>query len=79
MYIAEQVTEGSQASENWGALMEICDLINETEEGCVAFIVSPPPQRSGRLVFGSVDTSEGVVCDQNRSYKYEWIFIKPRI
>ncbi|XP_050392013.1 TOM1-like protein 2 isoform X6 [Patella vulgata] len=29
----EKSTDGSQASENWGLFMEICDLINETDEG----------------------------------------------
>lgn len=29
----EKATDGSQASENWGLFMEICDVINETEEG----------------------------------------------
>ncbi|XP_073968734.1 TOM1-like protein 2 isoform X2 [Rhodnius prolixus] len=29
----EQATDGSLASENWALNMEICDLINETEEG----------------------------------------------
>ncbi|XP_019766995.2 TOM1-like protein 2 isoform X1 [Dendroctonus ponderosae] len=29
----EQATDASQASENWALNMEICDIINETEEG----------------------------------------------
>ena len=29
----EKATDGSQASENWGLFMEVCDVINETEEG----------------------------------------------
>ncbi|KAL3277213.1 hypothetical protein HHI36_012563 [Cryptolaemus montrouzieri] len=29
----EQATDGSLASENWSLNMEICDLVNETEEG----------------------------------------------
>ncbi|XP_066156744.1 TOM1-like protein 2 isoform X3 [Euwallacea fornicatus] len=29
----EQATDGSLASENWALNMEICDMINETEEG----------------------------------------------
>ncbi|XP_060535712.1 TOM1-like protein 2 isoform X2 [Cylas formicarius] len=29
----EQATDGSLASENWALNMEICDIINETEEG----------------------------------------------
>jgi hypothetical protein len=30
---AEQATDGTLASENWGLNMEICDLVNETEDG----------------------------------------------
>lgn len=30
---AEQATDPSLASENWALNMEICDIINETEEG----------------------------------------------
>jgi hypothetical protein len=29
----EQATDGTLASENWGLNMEICDLVNETEDG----------------------------------------------
>lgn len=29
----EQATDASLASENWALNMEICDLVNETEEG----------------------------------------------
>ncbi|XP_069125320.1 TOM1-like protein 2 isoform X2 [Argopecten irradians] len=29
----ERATDGSQASENWGLFMEVCDMINETDEG----------------------------------------------
>ncbi|XP_071129426.1 TOM1-like protein 2 isoform X1 [Mytilus edulis] len=29
----EKSTDGSQASENWGLFMEICDVINDTDEG----------------------------------------------
>lgn len=29
----ERGTDGSQASENWAVLMEVCDIINETDEG----------------------------------------------
>ncbi|KAK3090173.1 hypothetical protein FSP39_009722, partial [Pinctada imbricata] len=29
----ERATDGSQASENWGLFMEVCDTINETDEG----------------------------------------------
>lgn len=32
-YVTEQATDGSLASENWALNMEICDLVNETEEG----------------------------------------------
>ena len=31
--VLEQATDGSLASENWTLNMEICDLINETEDG----------------------------------------------
>lgn len=33
--IKERGTDGSQASENWAILMEVCDIINETDEGYV--------------------------------------------
>lgn len=33
MYLSEQATDGSLPSENWTLNMEICDIINETEEG----------------------------------------------
>ncbi|XP_067673323.1 target of Myb1 membrane trafficking protein-like isoform X3 [Haliotis asinina] len=31
--LIERATDGSQASENWGLFMEVCDVINETDEG----------------------------------------------
>ncbi|ESP03864.1 hypothetical protein LOTGIDRAFT_93474, partial [Lottia gigantea] len=31
--LIEKATDGSQASENWGLFMEICDQINATDEG----------------------------------------------
>lgn len=31
--ISEQATDGGLPSENWALNMEICDIINETEEG----------------------------------------------
>ncbi|XP_052688880.1 TOM1-like protein 2 isoform X2 [Crassostrea angulata] len=31
--LIERGTDGSQASENWAILMEVCDIINETDEG----------------------------------------------
>ncbi|KAK7113820.1 TOM1-like protein 2 isoform X2 [Littorina saxatilis] len=31
--LIERATDGSQATENWGLFMEVCDLINETDEG----------------------------------------------
>ncbi|XP_062581566.1 TOM1-like protein 2 isoform X2 [Saccostrea cucullata] len=31
--LIERGTDGSQASENWMVLMEVCDIINETDEG----------------------------------------------
>lgn len=31
--ILEQATDGSLASENWALNMEICDLVNESEDG----------------------------------------------
>nr|XP_022315969.1 TOM1-like protein 2 isoform X4 [Crassostrea virginica] len=31
--LIERGTDGSQASENWAVLMEVCDIINETDEG----------------------------------------------
>ncbi|XP_046544250.1 TOM1-like protein 2 isoform X2 [Haliotis rubra] len=31
--LIERATDGSQASENWGLFMEVCDIINETDEG----------------------------------------------
>ena len=34
-YFAEKATEGEQVSENWALLLEICDIINETEDGFV--------------------------------------------
>ncbi|KAL8623452.1 hypothetical protein ACOMHN_061965 [Nucella lapillus] len=39
--LIERATDGAQAAENWGLFMEVCDLINETDEGpkdaCKAF------------------------------------------
>lgn len=32
-FFAEQATDGTLASENWALNMEICDLVNETEDG----------------------------------------------
>lgn len=32
-YFSEQATDGSLPSENWALNMEICDIINETEDG----------------------------------------------
>ncbi|XP_060081789.1 TOM1-like protein 2 isoform X2 [Ylistrum balloti] len=29
----ERATDGSQASENWGLFMEVCDMINESDDG----------------------------------------------
>jgi hypothetical protein len=29
----EKATDAEQATENWSLLLEICDIINETEEG----------------------------------------------
>ncbi|KAL8619179.1 hypothetical protein ACOMHN_049961 [Nucella lapillus] len=31
--LIERATDGSQASENWGMFMEVCDAINEEDEG----------------------------------------------
>ncbi|KAH9498384.1 TOM1-like protein 2 [Bulinus truncatus] len=31
--LIEQATDGSQATENWALYMEVCDVINETDEG----------------------------------------------
>lgn len=31
--VPEQATDGSLASENWALNMEICDIINDTEDG----------------------------------------------
>lgn len=35
---SEKSTDGSQASENWGLFMEICDVINDTDEGYDTYI-----------------------------------------
>ncbi|XP_076459483.1 TOM1-like protein 2 isoform X2 [Babylonia areolata] len=39
--LIERATDGAQPTENWGLFMEVCDLINETDEGpkdaCKAF------------------------------------------
>lgn len=32
-FFSEQATEASLSSENWALNMEICDLVNETEDG----------------------------------------------
>jgi len=31
--LLEKATDGTQASENWALFMDVCDLVNETEEG----------------------------------------------
>lgn len=33
LHVTEQATDASLASENWALNMEICDIINETEDG----------------------------------------------
>lgn len=33
IFVIEQATDATLASENWSLNMEICDLVNETEEG----------------------------------------------
>jgi hypothetical protein len=33
LFVLEQATDASLASENWGLNIEICDIINETEDG----------------------------------------------
>lgn len=35
LYFTEKATDGSLQSEDWTLNMEICDIINETEEGYV--------------------------------------------
>lgn len=45
----EKATDGSLQSEDWALNMEICDIINETEEGYVCFLPPTPPS-SVRLV-----------------------------
>lgn len=37
LYFTEKATDGSLQSEDWTLNMEICDIINETEEGYVLF------------------------------------------
>jgi len=32
---SEHATSASLPSEDWGLNMEICDIVNETDEGCV--------------------------------------------
>ena len=34
---AEQATDPSQPCEDWNLNMEICDMINDTDEGCALF------------------------------------------
>jgi len=36
-FFTEKATDGSLQSEDWTLNMEICDIINETEEGYVLF------------------------------------------
>ena len=31
--LIEKATDGTQPSENWALYMEVCDKINETDEG----------------------------------------------
>lgn len=35
IFIAESATSSSLVTEDWGINMEICDLVNSSEEGCV--------------------------------------------
>lgn len=37
LYFTEKATDGSLQTEDWTLNMEICDIINETEEGYVLF------------------------------------------
>lgn len=32
-YVIEKATDSNQASENWGLILEVCDLINSSEDG----------------------------------------------
>ena len=36
--LTEKATDVSQASEDWALYMEICDVINSTEDGYVAYL-----------------------------------------
>ncbi|KAH3872439.1 hypothetical protein DPMN_035655 [Dreissena polymorpha] len=38
--LVERATDGSQPSENWAVYMEVCDRINETEEGYVTVLTA---------------------------------------
>uniref|UniRef100_A0A2K5I4G5 VHS domain-containing protein n=1 Tax=Colobus angolensis palliatus TaxID=336983 RepID=A0A2K5I4G5_COLAP len=42
----EKATDGSLQSEDWALNMEICDIINETEEGCLTAPLGPPGLRN---------------------------------
>lgn len=33
LFLVERATDGTQPSENWALYMEVCDRINETDEG----------------------------------------------
>ena len=43
---SDKATDGAQASEDWSSLMEICDLINGTEDGCVYNTIFGPTMLS---------------------------------
>ena len=33
LFLSEQVTDGSRPSEDWTIILEICDIINENDDG----------------------------------------------
>ena len=37
--LTERATDGTQPSENWALFMEVCDVINETDDGLVVLVV----------------------------------------
>ncbi|XP_044797308.1 target of Myb protein 1 isoform X8 [Bubalus bubalis] len=72
----EKATDGSLQSEDWALNMEICDIINETEEGCASW---GPQRLLGRSSPSSVDLPCTGLRDKDAGPKDAFRAVKKRI